>query len=436
MNDFPALDKPKRKGILRPHRRVYLIGVLACFSFILAGVVYLNTANKPKRLFTKPTEPITAENVDKLEFLGQLDVPYFPKNVQFSSDSRTMLFTVGNGVSIWDLEAGNLKRNIVSFRTCSNKQGTPEACYNEDRSYPYDAKLSPDGKWVNTGVLYAEYGGIKLWNVDTGELVKHFPLHFKSGALMEFIPDSNLVLYQGYIFTDTGFEPELHVWDISQQQEYPMEIPPVTNYSIGGIQEIVERNIRFLPFSRDFVYLNHNSLYRYTFDSNQASKLIELSDKPLQFALRPDGKQVAIPIKKSEYLHAIEIWDLESQQKITQWDMKVYQIYDMQYTSDGRNIVVFSYESVALMDSETGQLVNEIIEGSGDIPRFIRIAVSADDKLVATVTRNDFLIWELKTGKLRQRLTMPEDTQKQLAFSPDGTMLVSNTGMMWGIPTD
>src|SRR5262249_41065467 len=79
--------------------------------------------------------------------------------------------------------------------------------------------------------------------------------------------------------------------------------------------------------------------------------------------------------------------------------------------------------SIGVWDVATGKRLSHLAGKSGGISK---IALSPDDKTLASVHEEAVRIWDLTTGKERQRVAQDQDAGEcRIAFSPDGKTLAT-----------
>jgi RNA polymerase sigma factor (sigma-70 family) len=111
-------------------------------------------------------------------------------------------------------------------------------------------------------------------------------------------------------------------------------------------------------------------------------------------------------------------------------------VHVLTFTPDGRQIVSAGAEdSIRLWDVESGEQIREFDRFS----QLAGIALSPDGKTLAGVVKNDVTwelrLWEVATGRERQRRPQPGKQLLSPAFSPDGKMLAIAVGELnWEKP--
>ena len=156
----------------------------------------------------------------------------------------------------------------------------------------------------------------------------------------------------------------------------------------------------------------------------------------------PDGKTLI----SGGYDNTIKLWDLDDkgqlQERLTMTVGSSQGIYDMDLSPDGKTLAVAGDGTVKLWDVTTGKERDTVLEKSAYRDGFIWLSVvfSPDGKTVAAASpmqewenkdkkfvvqrRSDILLWDVATGKIRDKQRVDEPVMA-LAFSPDGKILAT-----------
>lgn len=130
---------------------------------------------------------LKAKKID-FAYLSGIDVYYTP-SFAFSPDSRTLVTYRDRSTQVWDAEAGALRQTLKKS-SCDG------------------VAFSPDSR------LLATCGGAssaKLWDVETGKLVREFAKSEKETHYVAFSPDGRLLL--------TASDAGVRLWDVDSGEQ-------------------------------------------------------------------------------------------------------------------------------------------------------------------------------------------------------------------------
>ena len=139
----------------------------------------------------------------------------------------------------------------------------------------------------------------------------------------------------------------------------------------------------------------------------------------------PDGKRLVSGAGLGD-LTAI-IWDIASGRSLSTLTGHTAEIYGVAFTPDGARVVTASHDhTLRLWSVPDGKLITSL-EGHKDL--VWSVAVSRKDGTIASGSQDGELrLWDGKTGKHLKVLANQGTTVGALAFSPDGTRLLSTCG--------
>jgi RNA polymerase sigma factor (sigma-70 family) len=436
-------------------------------------VVYVRHAPGRREVMVVRTAPAAIWcwdlNTGKELWQAKLAAPaYFPT---LSADGSTLVTGEKTGrLRVWDVATG---KERVSFRPGSI-------------GHRPQANVSPDGRTVATtsGGSYSSVAAI--WDAKTGKLLSGLPGHTSEITAAAFTPDGSAVC-------TIAEDQTLRTWDPSTGRERlrapvdeaeQLAVAPDGSALFagggGGAVRVLEpatgKCLREIPaFGRELVGMaltadgkrlivagrdgktEQNSSVR-VYDAATGAKLREFGDSEgviEQLAVRPDGGAVAASFAGQR----VVVWDGDGKRlteqtgrgnRVAAWTNgkeTPYRIGSIGLSADGRRLAYSDQEAgIAFVDLRTGHETGRAKTGvyyqspaARDEVRDV-LAFSPDGKTVAwsgvESTANVYLI-EVRTAKVRRRLKGDSYVVQHLAFSPDGSKLLSagpdGSALIWDV---
>lgn len=173
-----------------------------------------------------------------------------------------------------------------------------------------------------------------------------------------------------------------------------------------------------------------HSVRRFDLDSNEVIYTLDgppeaaTPHEPRAFALSPDESLVAVSDNESE----VHLYDAATGEHLRQIELPTDRSYtEMQFSADGTRLLVLGGQRMRLYDLLADELALEI---QVDAPlRMNSIALSPDGTLIASDagTHNEIWLWDAATGEQVATLTGHANFVADLAFSADGSRLISGS---------
>ena len=145
--------------------------------------------------------------------------------------------------------------------------------------------------------------------------------------------------------------------------------------------------------------------------------------KTLAIAYHPDGKMVAVAGVDG----IVSIYDHENERALLSWDAGVGEIFTISYSTDGSKLGVGTLDTndAKIFDATTGK---EILTLKGHTNNPISVAFSLDGTQIVTSGRdNTARIWDADTGKLQLTLSGHTSTATSARFSPNDTLIATSS---------
>jgi WD40 repeat protein len=138
----------------------------------------------------------------------------------------------------------------------------------------------------------------------------------------------------------------------------------------------------------------------------------------------PDGRQIATTDDRSA-----QIWNADNYQLLFPLPHEDI-VYHAVYTSDGKRLITSAGDgAVRIWNAATGSLARELRLHRRS-PRYYRVAVSPDSRLVAAVDTlgRIAVVWDAATGAVLAELANDGSERPSIAFSADGRWLATGGG--------
>jgi WD40 repeat protein len=221
--------------------------------------------------------------------------------------------------------------------------------------------LSSDGKRAASGSTDKT---IKLWDAESGRIIRTFSGHTGGIAGLAFSPDNRRM-------ASCSADKAIKLWDVETGRE-----------------------IRTLTGHGEFV----NSV-----------------------KFSPDGRRIV----SSADDKTIKIWEVETGKVIRTLSGHSDEVWDVLWSSDGKLIASGSKDkTIKLWNAESGQLLRTLTGHSGSV---YDIVFSPDAKRLVSCSGEDktIRIWETETGRPVKTIQAEVDEFFSLAYSPDGKRFAS-----------
>ncbi len=200
----------------------------------------------------------------------------------------------------------------------------------------------------------------------------------------------------------------------------------------GAKARIGKGNINHISFSPDGARLavaTSIGVWIYDAQTGKEISLIKAYNRGLRLrdrvAFSPDGKIFAT----GNWLPArgIELWDVETGEKITTLKKHIGGVYDLEFSPDGKMLSCGSlYKGVEyhMWEVDSGREVAGF-KGEQESYSYSAFVMSPGAHLIASTDKGKIFLWDTATRSLRHVLDFPESYVRGLTFSPDNKTLVS-----------
>jgi WD40 repeat protein len=333
--------------------------------------------------------PATGEDLGRLEVkMGGV------VGLAFTPDGKTLLSAGEDGkVYIWDVPGLKLRRTLDGHGWIGRSMA-----------------LSADGKRVALGTAY---NAIRLWDVETGkELFTEFEGHDAPVNCVAFTPD-------GKTLVSGGFNLQTRVWDAATWTQ--------TRLLKGSA-----RTISFTPDGKRMATIAYNKTVRvWDFATGTDALQLELPDTAvIQSALfAADGKTLISMDAmrnpgRSHDTTRLVVWDASADRRLREMTFAEGTPWSLPLTPDGKSALVGeAMGPIHLYDLETGKEIltlagHQHVVGALAVPRDGKVLLSGSDDCTGR-------LWDVLSGKEVFTLAGHKRTVGAVAFSPDGRLAAS-----------
>ena len=316
--------------------------------------------------------------------------------VAFSPDGKRILFADERRLRYWDIETW--------------KEIKLEYLWDgREIDYPMGriAAFSPDGKRI---VLASYDSTVRIWDIETNKVIRRLEGHTYCVNSAAFSPDGKQIVTASTDDTE-------RIWDAETGKE--------VSCLVGHTASVY--SIVFSPDGERIVSASSDHTVR-IWDALSGKEIRKLNagDVAYSVAFSSDGKQIASAPGDGNS-NIVQIWDVESGEKIRSFEGRLYHMYFAVFSPDGKQIALtFDGNTVSLCSIETGKVIRKF-EGHTDrvnsavfSPDGKRIVSASDDKTVR--------IWDAATGEEIFWFEGHKYEVTSVAFSPDGKLVVSVDG--------
>jgi WD40 repeat protein len=151
----------------------------------------------------------------------------------------------------------------------------------------------------------------------------------------------------------------------------------------------------------------------------EVAQLSGHTDSVSCLAFAPDGKTLA----SGSWDNTIRLWDLRTKKETNLLEGRAGRVRSVVFAPDGRTLASGAEDfDVRLWEVATGQIRTKLRHV---VYAAVPVAFSPDGKVLAAGGSNRICFWEMPTGKELPHFGADLESVGQLAFTPDGTTLLS-----------
>ena len=406
--------------------------------------------------------------------LGERERNIFINSLAFSPDGKRIVFaTDDKTIYIWDVETkkdilrleGHTKRvnsaefspdgkRIVSasddqtVRIWDAETGEEILCLKGHEGLVYSVAFSPDGVWI---VSASWDRTVRIWNAKSGKQIGKLKRHIDRVRSVAFSPDGNQII-------SASDDKTVRIWDVRFDSEVvPRRLKGHTEgvlsvaLSPNGKQIVStswDKSIRIwnVETGKEIHKLEGHSLCVYSavfspdgkrigsasadrtvriWDalSGREIRKLDAGDIAYSVAFSPGGRKIASASGDGKG-NIVQIWDVESGEKIRSFEGQLYCMYFAVFSPDGKLIgLAFDGSTISLCDIETGEVIRTF---KGHTDRVLSIAFSPDGKQIVSASDDQTVrIWNVETGEEIYQFEGHKYEVISAMFSPDGKLIAS-----------
>ena len=332
---------------------------------------------------------------------------------------------------------------------------------------------SPDGRWIATG---SKESTVRLWDAHTGEQVADLGEIVERVDALAFDPRSRYLAVASSAGGITS-EHQIHVWEFEHNRllvtRLTHEVESLTFHpreptlvSVGESPQVQKWNVKFpvrfmgepvkqTPIDFTIVYDYSTSstgdvliahkpfsdkteyLDLLTRDQGEFRHLERVEAGTRYVSISPDGKRAVAASGNG----SLGVWDVRSGRQLRRIHVQLnveddqsqsrqyHRIYSLVFLPDNNRVVVATGQTVFIWDTKSGVLTYPF--ETGPYQPATKLAASPDGRFVAMGRRaretevGVIRLWEVESGRYLRRMVTDDNEVNCLAFSHDGSYLVS-----------
>jgi WD40 repeat protein len=303
--------------------------------------------------------------------------------------------------------------------------------FHDTRSPCLDLAISPDGQFALTG---HEDGGVLLWDLDTGALVRRFAVSHKHGAFrVAFSPDGKVALSCGW--------DGLYLWDLQTGQETRRLVDAQALYPMPNGEHMLTSCRRACGDGEQTV------LELRRFATGDLIRQFELGSPGSKYGaarVSADARQLVAAYQMEDEV-GVRLLDVGTGEERHCWKLGI-SVKEVAFVHEGQVAVAVDYGgNIHFWDTKDGRRIR-LVHGPGPwLDRAVSgwygfgTAVFAQSRRLATVASvRDLRLHDLERGSLVYTGDIPHEKVRYMAGSSDGHRLLTcdwkGNLLLWELP--
>jgi WD40 repeat protein/transcriptional regulator with XRE-family HTH domain len=306
-------------------------------------------------------------------------------------------------LTIWQADFREINLQGVNF----SRSNLAKSVFSQAFGTVYAIAFSPNNQQLATG--HAD-GTIRVWQVNTGQLLVNLKGHQSSVWTLAFSPT-------GDTLASGSFDRTIKLWNLSTETE---------SRTLSGHQDWVTA-IAFSPDGQLLASCSNDRTLKIW--QSRTGKIIQTfaghTAAVTAIAFHPQNNYL---VSGSEDL-TLRFWQIGTGECLKILEGHTTAISSVAFSFDGEVLASSEEQLIELWSVETGECIQTI----GDLTFVWSVAFSPDGELLAGSDGQTLRLWEVQTGQCCQILSGYTSQVWSVAFSPNGQLLAASDNEQVGL---
>ncbi len=320
-------------------------------------------------------------------------------SVDFNPDGSILASAGRDGIKLWDVKSG------VKISHDTSLIGHKDVIL--------DLMFSPNGRMLASG---SKDKTIKLWDVDSGDLIRTLIGHEWGVYCLSFSPDGSNI-------ASGGLDKTIRIWDVSSGTVID---------TLSGHENNVN-SVKFSPDGNKIASCSDDRTIK-IWDSKSGIELTTFIGYSManDLSYSPDGSKLASAWDN----RILTLWDIETGTEIDTLTGHSGNVISVSFSPDGSMIASGSADkTIKLWDASNGTEIRTLTGHSSNV---MSVSFSPDGSMIASCSTDSTIkLWDASNGTEIRTLTGHSSYVMSISFSPDGSMIASggadSTVRVWDV---